>query len=124
MLTLLFLISSSSAPLQFVVLSGSIALQLAISSISRPSLGVQDTSELFFDDVRPPKSALLGQSANNGFFQLMMKLQQERLMIGIGGVAHSEWMFEETRPESLRKAEEGLRENAFFASGLSILEPF
>ena len=59
-------------------------------------IGVQDTSELFFDDVRLPKSALLGK-LNGGFYQLMKELPQERLLIAILGMASCEWMFEETR---------------------------
>ena len=57
---------------------------------------MQDTSELFFDDVRLPQSALLGE-LNRGFYYLMQELPTERLIVGIGGVASSEFMFEETR---------------------------
>jgi long-chain-acyl-CoA dehydrogenase len=64
--------------------------------LEKMGLKAQDTSELFFDDVRLPSSALLGE-ANKGFYYLMQELPQERLIIAIGGVASSEWMFEETR---------------------------
>lgn len=38
----------------------------------------QDTAELFFEDVRLPASALLGQ-ANKGFYYLMNELPQVHL---------------------------------------------
>ena len=46
----------------------------------------QDTSELFFDDVRVPASNLLGQEGQ-GFVQLMEQLPQERLLQAIRAVA-------------------------------------
>ena len=57
---------------------------------------LQDTAELFFEDVRLPSSALLGK-ANNGFYYLMQELPQERLIIADFAQAACEWMFEETR---------------------------
>jgi len=50
----------------------------------------QDTSELFFDDVRVPTSNLLGSDEGHGFYQLMQQLAAERLQIGIQGVASME----------------------------------
>lgn len=50
----------------------------------------QDTSELFFDDVRVPTSNLLGQEEGLGFVQLMNQLPQERLIIALIGVATME----------------------------------
>ncbi len=46
-----------------------------------------DTSELFFDDVRVPTANLLGSGEGQGFVQLMEQLPQERLMIGTSAVA-------------------------------------
>lgn len=57
---------------------------------------MQDTAELFFEDVRLPASALLGE-ANKGFYYLMNELPQERLIIAVVAQAACEWMFEETR---------------------------
>lgn len=57
---------------------------------------VQDAAALFFEDVRLPASALLGEE-NKGFYYLMNELPQERLTIGIHAIAHSEFMFEETK---------------------------
>ena len=56
----------------------------------------QDTSELFFDDVRVPTSNLLGPEEGLGFAQLMQQLPQERLTIAIGGVAVMERALELT----------------------------
>ncbi|XP_041460853.1 long-chain specific acyl-CoA dehydrogenase, mitochondrial-like [Lytechinus variegatus] len=55
-----------------------------------------DTCELFFEDVRLPKSALLGKE-NQGFYCLMNQLPRERLIVAVGCQAHAEFMFEETR---------------------------
>lgn len=57
---------------------------------------LQDTAELFFDDVRLPASALLGKE-NRGFYYLMNELPQERLLIANLGMASCEFMFEEAR---------------------------
>jgi acyl-CoA dehydrogenase len=45
-----------------------------------------DTAELFFDDVRLPASALLGEVEGRGFPQLMDRLVEERLMASIGAI--------------------------------------
>jgi acyl-CoA dehydrogenase len=50
----------------------------------------QDTSELFFDDVRIPTTNLLGDAEGQGFAQLMRQLPQERLIIAVGSVAGME----------------------------------
>jgi acyl-CoA dehydrogenase len=47
----------------------------------------QDTSELFFNEVRVPTSNLLGAEEGKGFVQLMQQLPQERLIIAIQGLA-------------------------------------
>lgn len=41
----------------------------------------QDTSELFFEDVRLPRMSLLGPEEGQGFIQLMKQLPWERLML-------------------------------------------
>jgi len=53
----------------------------------------QDTAELFFSDCRIPKTNRLGD-AGSGFFQLMMKLQQERLVCAMGAVFAAERIME------------------------------
>ncbi|MBB5163603.1 acyl-CoA dehydrogenase [Mycobacterium sp. AZCC_0083] len=49
----------------------------------------QDTTELFFEDVAVPASALLG-AENSGFSQLKTQLAQERLILGVSAVAAME----------------------------------
>ncbi|TQK68833.1 acyl-CoA dehydrogenase [Nocardioides sp. SLBN-35] len=56
----------------------------------------QDTSELFFEDVRIPVTNLLGSEEGQGFIQLMEQLPQERLIVAVSNVAAMELCFEET----------------------------
>jgi alkylation response protein AidB-like acyl-CoA dehydrogenase len=53
--------------------------------LKKVGLKAQDTSELFFDNVRVPKSHLLGQ-VDRGFVYLMQELPWERLQIAITAV--------------------------------------
>jgi alkylation response protein AidB-like acyl-CoA dehydrogenase len=53
-----------------------------------------DTSEMFFNDVRVPTSAMLGQEGR-GFYYLMQNLPQERLTIAIGAQASAQRAFDE-----------------------------
>jgi acyl-CoA dehydrogenase len=55
----------------------------------------QDTAEMHFADCRVPASALLGQEGS-GFYYLMEKLQQERLVCAIGAQAAAEIVLEDT----------------------------
>jgi len=65
-------------------------------NLDKVGMEAQDTSELFFDDVRVPTSNLLGAQEGLGFVQLMQQLPQERLTIGIGGVAVIEQALDDT----------------------------
>jgi len=60
----------------------------------------QDTSELFFEDLRLPASNLLGEEGR-GFEYMMTELPQERLLIAITAVAMAEaaleWTLDYTR---------------------------
>ena len=56
----------------------------------------QDTSELFFNDVKIPTENLLGTEEGQGFFQLMAQLPQERLNIAVQGMATIERALELT----------------------------
>jgi acyl-CoA dehydrogenase len=56
-------------------------------NLHKLGLEAQDTSELFFNDVRVPARNLLGGDEGQGFFQLMNKLPQERLNIAVQGMA-------------------------------------
>ena len=55
-----------------------------------------DTSELFFNDVKVPAQALLGEEEGQGFIQLMQKLPQERHIIGLQGIGMIERAIAET----------------------------
>jgi acyl-CoA dehydrogenase len=50
----------------------------------------QDTSELFFDDVRVPVANLLGGVEGRGFSQVADKMNYERLAIAVSAVATTE----------------------------------
>ena len=52
-----------------------------------------DTSELFFDEVRVPASAMLGE-AGRGFYYLMGQLPQERLQIAVTAQAAAQRAFD------------------------------
>lgn len=58
-------------------------------NLEKVGMHAQDTSELFFDEVRVPASNLLGE-AGKGFAYLMSQLPQERLLVAIGAVAAAE----------------------------------
>lgn len=51
---------------------------------------VQDTSELFFDNVRVPAENLLGGAPGRGFYQLMQRLPEERLIMAMSAVVNME----------------------------------
>ena len=59
-------------------------------NLDKLGLHAQDTSELFFDDVRVPVENLLGGDEGRGFYQLMQQLPRERLIIALGSVAGME----------------------------------
>ena len=57
--------------------------------LKKVGLKAQDTSELFFDNVKVPAANILGQE-NQGFIYLMQELPWERLQIAISGVANAQ----------------------------------
>ena len=64
--------------------------------LDKIGMQAQDTSELFFDDVRVPADNLLGGVEGQGFFQLMSDLPYERLIIGLTALAAMEGAYEAT----------------------------
>jgi alkylation response protein AidB-like acyl-CoA dehydrogenase len=58
-------------------------------NLDKLGMHAQDTSELFFDDVRVPAGNRLGPEGA-GFMQLVANLPQERLSIAVGAVAAAE----------------------------------
>ncbi|HEY4191393.1 MAG TPA: acyl-CoA dehydrogenase family protein [Mesorhizobium sp.] len=59
-------------------------------NLDKIGLKANDTSELFFNDMRVPTANLLGTEEGQGFVQLMQQLPQERLMIGTTAIAMAE----------------------------------
>jgi acyl-CoA dehydrogenase len=58
-------------------------------NLDKLGMKAQDTSELFFEDLRVPASAMLGEEGK-GFAQMMTKLAQERLAQAIRSAAVAE----------------------------------
>ena len=59
------------------------------SNLEKLGMKAQDTSELFFNDVRVPRANLLGEEGK-GFVYLMQELPQERLQIALVAIASME----------------------------------
>ncbi|KHA54053.1 acyl-CoA dehydrogenase family protein [Sulfitobacter geojensis] len=63
--------------------------------LEKIGLKAQDTSELFFEDVRVPASNLLGEEGQ-GFSMMMTKLAQERLVVALRAARAMETALENT----------------------------
>ena len=59
-------------------------------NLDKVGLKANDTSELFFNDVKVPTSNLIGTDEGLGFIQLMEQLPQERLLIANQAIASIE----------------------------------
>ncbi|MDH4656885.1 MULTISPECIES: acyl-CoA dehydrogenase family protein [unclassified Pseudomonas] len=64
--------------------------------LRKVGLHAQDTTMLFFEDVRVPRENLLGGVEGKGFIQLMKELAWERLSIAISSVAGAQAVLEST----------------------------
>lgn len=64
--------------------------------LSKVGQHCSDTAELVFEDAKVPVRNLLGEEGK-GFYYLMEKLQQERLLVAVGAIAVAERMFEITK---------------------------
>jgi acyl-CoA dehydrogenase len=64
--------------------------------LDKMGMTAQDTSELFFEDVRVPAECLLGGEEGRGMHMLMGDLPYERITIALGGVAAMEGAYAET----------------------------
>jgi acyl-CoA dehydrogenase len=64
-------------------------------NLDKIGLHSADTSELFFDGVKLPASAVLGR-VGNGFGHLVDELPRERLAVAVGSVAHARGALEKT----------------------------
>ncbi len=65
-------------------------------NLKKLGMNGQDTSELFFDEVRVPVSNRLGSEEGAGFKQLMLQLPWERLIIALMALGFSEVILDET----------------------------
>jgi len=65
------------------------------NQLDKMGLHSQDTAELFFSDCRIPAENRLGDKGM-GFFMLMDKLQQERLVTAVMGISVTEFMLDWT----------------------------
>ncbi|MGI9484135.1 MAG: acyl-CoA dehydrogenase family protein [Hyphomicrobiales bacterium] len=65
-------------------------------NLDKIGLKSNDTSELFFNEVRVPADALLGAEEGLGFYQLMEQLPQERLLIAMQAISRIERALEVT----------------------------
>lgn len=54
-----------------------------------------DTAELFFEDLRLDRSALIGDE-DQGFIHMMERLPQERLVCAVANIAHADQILRET----------------------------
>jgi acyl-CoA dehydrogenase len=64
--------------------------------LDKVGLKAQDTSELFFDDMRVPVDRLLGGVEGQGFAQMMSDLPYERLLIALMAQSAAEGAYEAT----------------------------
>jgi acyl-CoA dehydrogenase len=64
-------------------------------NLHKIGMKAQDTSELFFQDVKVPKDNLLG-AEGMGFIYLMQELPQERLSVGLNAIASAESILKQT----------------------------
>jgi len=65
-------------------------------NLHKIGMEANDTSELFFNDVKVPLDNVIGDTEGQGFVQLMQQLPQERLNIAVQGVAAAERGLEAT----------------------------
>ncbi len=64
-------------------------------NLNKIGMKAQDTSELFFQDVKVPKANLLGEEGM-GFIYLMQELPQERLSVSLAAVSCAESILAQT----------------------------
>lgn len=89
--------------------------------IKKIGMHSQDTAELYFNDCRIPKDHILGDRGM-GFYMLMVKLQQERLVCAIGAVAAAEYILEVTLPYVKARTAFGKPISKFQANQFKIVE--
>lgn len=65
-------------------------------NLKKLGMKANDTSELFFEDVKVPQTNLLGAEEGQGFYQLMRQLPWERLAIAITALGNIDFALAET----------------------------
>jgi acyl-CoA dehydrogenase len=66
------------------------------NNLEKLGMKAQDTSELFFEDVRVPVASLMGGEEGKGFAQLMNELPWERLIVAIMSIGAIDFAMGET----------------------------
>ncbi|HIA05795.1 MAG TPA: acyl-CoA dehydrogenase [Flavobacteriales bacterium] len=61
-----------------------------------------DTAQLFFEDCKVPKTAVIGQEGH-GFYYIMNNFQEERLLAGVTGMFVAEWALEKAKVYALER---------------------
>ncbi len=90
-------------------------------NLDKIGLKAQDTSELFFDDVRVPAENVLGK-VGDGFIYLVQNLPQERLVIAVMAVAAVRRGFEITMDYVKERTAFGRRIGSFQNSRFAMAE--
>lgn len=65
-------------------------------NLKKLGMKANDTSELFYEDVKVPLTNLLGSEEGQGFYQLMKQLPWERLLIAIQALGAIDFALEQT----------------------------
>lgn len=81
----------------------------------------EGTVELFFEDCRVPQKNLLGEEGK-GFYYLMDKLQQERIVSALGSLLAAEKMFNEGLAYSKERVAFGQKIGSFQANSFKLAE--
>ncbi|SPF78717.1 Acyl-CoA dehydrogenase [Aliiroseovarius pelagivivens] len=66
------------------------------TNLKKLGMKANDTSELFYEDVKVPLTNLLGSEEGQGFYQLMRQLPWERLLIAIQALGAIDFALEQT----------------------------
>src|SRR6516225_9911662 len=90
-------------------------------NLDKVGMHAQDTSELFFTDVRVPAANLLG-TEGGGFVALMENLPRERVTIGVFALAVAEKAFEDTLAYTKRRQAFGVPVGSFQHSKFLLAE--
>lgn len=89
--------------------------------LDKVGLHAQDTAELIFEDAKVPTSNLIGEEGK-GFYYLMEKLQQERLIVCINALVAAEEMLNETIAYVKERKAFGKRISDFQSTQFRIVE--